>query len=150
MNLQLELDDSERTEAMGIMKTSVFSAIVAGSAVFATAQPAQAQFYFSLGFGDGYYGSPGYGGYSSYGYPGYYSYPSYSSYGYSPYYGGYTWYGNNGYGDGWYDYDWDWNRRDYWDERGDYRENLREARRDYRRDVRQARRRWDRRNDWDD
>lgn len=125
---------------MGIMKTSLFSAIVAGSAMLATPQPAEAQFYFSLGFGNGYYGSSRYGGYTSYGYPSYYSYPSYSAYGYTPYYGGYHGYGNN----------WNWNRGDYWDDRGDYRRNLRQARREYKRDVRQARRRWDRRHDWDD
>ena len=61
------------------MKKLLLIAVVAGGLAFASAQRSDAQVYFSVGFGPGYYG--------------YYPYRYYRPYYYRPYY----WYGGHRY-----------------------------------------------------
>lgn len=72
------------------MKKLLLIALMAGGLIFAAAPRSDAQVFFSIGFGPGYYG-----GYHPYGY---YPYRSYYRpyYGYS-YYRPYYWYGGHRY-----------------------------------------------------
>jgi hypothetical protein len=72
------------------MKKVLLIALVAGGLTFAAAPRSDAQVFFSIGFGPGYYGYYPYGYY----YPYRYYYRPY--YGYS-YYRPYYWYGGNRY-----------------------------------------------------
>ena len=73
------------------MKKFLFIALVAGGLTFAAVPRSDAQVYFSIGFGPGYYGNYPYGYYYPYRY-GYYR----PYYGYS-YYRPYYWYGGHRY-----------------------------------------------------
>jgi hypothetical protein len=72
------------------MKKLLLIALVAGGLVFASAPRSDAQVYFSVGFGPGYYGYYPYGYY----YPNRYYRPYYRGYYYRPYYwsGGHRYY----------------------------------------------------------
>jgi hypothetical protein len=70
------------------MKKLLLITLVAGGLIFASAPRSDAQVYFSVGFGPGYYG------YYPYGY--YYPYRYYRPY-YGYYYRPYYWYGGHRY-----------------------------------------------------
>jgi len=67
------------------MKKLLLIALVAGGLTFAAAPRSDAQVYFSIGFGPGYYGYYPYGYYNPYRYNYYRPYYGYSYY--RPYYG---------------------------------------------------------------
>jgi len=72
------------------MKKLILVAVVGGVLMLAGTTRSDAQVYFSIGFGPGYYGY----GYYPYGY--YYPYRYYAPY-YRPYYRPYYWYGGHRY-----------------------------------------------------
>ena len=68
------------------MKKLLLIAVVAGGFMVAGTTRSDAQVYFSIGFGPGYYGYYPYGYYYPYRYYGYYPYPYYYRPYYRPYY----------------------------------------------------------------